>query len=114
MSQTEPAPDGRTGPPAIVKLDNYQDAKGRMVTECLPADGIPNATSGIPRFRGAGGVEITTPQGKRTLDITFVIHAESIPEAFAKFDEEAILAVKEINERARKRIVMPGPGSQKR
>lgn len=82
----------------IYKIDNYYGDKGEHIRECVLIDG--EKPEDFVRFSGIGRLLIETPMGNMPQEFNVPIEAESIIEAFEKFDkimeEKAPEAVEEI------------------
>jgi len=87
----------------IVKLENYTNERGMLLAERIMVD--PTNKTLFDRFTGTCMIGIQTPQGTHGQQIDFPIKADSIQEAFNKFEDSAKAFVEQMKREAGKKII---------
>ena len=87
----------------IVKVNEYIDDRGAKIEENELVD-LKDGEEAPPRFLGNGMIIMETPMGKVPQEIQVPIEAETIQEAFEKFEDAMREAQPKIVERMKEQI----------
>ena len=98
----------------IIEIKHYTNEKGMSITERVIIDNTNPKV--FDRFQGTIGIGIDTPMGPQMEHVSFPITAETIAEAFEKFEQYARAHVAKMKAemlKQQQQVVVPPPGAMK-
>ena len=75
----------------IYKIEDFMDENGRQVRRHTPmlVEGVVTGEKKVPMYVGTCMVTIHSPQGTRQTPMPFTIDADTLEQAFAKYEDSA-------------------------